>query len=160
MKLFVIIIFFIVGCSSQQTKQDEGLKDEFDKILLVMKTKEIESLYLQFGRSDKVSISSEEKKTEVISYVANKDHSSIDAYVDSTTRKITHITIFYWKNFDNYSALKNRFKDYTWMETKLEDNKKGDVLTDNYLVMVPEARMEFQYDNYAPMRKIMWVYFD
>lgn len=160
MKTFMIMLFFIAGCSIPQTKQNENAKDEFDKILAVMKTKEIESLYQQFGRPDKISTASAVRNTEVISYVANKDHSSLDAYIDNTTRKITHITIFYWKDFDNYSALKKRFADYKWIETKLEDNKKSDALTDTYLVQVPEAHMEFQYDSYAPMRKVMWVYFD
>ena len=57
-------------------------------------------------------------------------------------------------------ALKKRFKDYRWIESKLPDDSKTDVATDLYLVKIPEIGIEFQYDNYVPKRKVMWIYFN
>lgn len=81
-------------------------------------------------------------------------------YLNKETNNLTHLTFFYWKDFDNYTALKERFKSYKWIESKLQDNPKSDILTDSYIVKIPEINMEFQYDNSAPKRKVMWIYFD
>ncbi len=33
-------------------------------------------------------------------------------------------------------------------------------MTDRYLVKVPDIGMKFEYDNLAPKRKVMWIYFE
>lgn len=161
MKMFILALLVIMGCSIQNQKQHRNKPmDEFDKILAVMKTKDVEELYSQFGKPNKTTEAPNDKKIKILSYELNEDHSSIEAYLDQAKRTITHLTLFYWKDFDNYTALKGRFKNYKWIETKLADNPKSDAPTDLYLVKIPEIKMEFQYDNLAPQRKVMWIYFD
>ena len=155
MRSLYILFFLFVSCALKgplETKQDD-----FDKIISVMKTKSTVELVKHYGNPDEISESEKDKDIQIYRY----KNSRIDAYVDKLDRKkISHITIFFFEDFDNYAYLKKRFKDYKWLENKLQDNPKTDVATDLYIVKVPEIRMEFQYDNYAPKRKIMWIYFD
>lgn len=155
MKFLYICLFFFVACSLNSPLSQQ--QDDFDKIIAIMKTKSTAKLFRYYGKPDEVSESEQNKNIQILRY---KD-SMINAYVDkSKDDKISHLTLFYFKDFDNYTALKKRFKDYKWVETKLQDNPKSDVLTDLYLVKIPELNMEFQFDNNSPKRKVMWIYFD
>jgi hypothetical protein len=94
--------------------------DEFDKIISVMKTKSIEDLYYHFGKPDEVALTPDDSNVQIFRY----RNLLVDAYVNKSANKISHLTLFYWKDFDNYTSLKKRFKNFNWVETKLNDNKK------------------------------------
>ena len=150
MKILYIFLFLIISCS--QTKPKAPTEDVFDSIMAVMESRSLEDLYTHFGHPDEVM---EESTPRVLKYQTPL----IDVYLNEKSQ-ISHVTLFYWKDFDNYAALKSRFNKYTWIETKLADNSSGDVLTDLRLVRVPKINMEFQYDNYSPKRKVMWILFE
>lgn len=151
----IFAFFFLISSCAKITPLDQDT-DKFNKIVDVMKTKSPEDLYQHFGKPDEISIESENPDIQILKYKT----SLIDAYLDKQTHKLTHLTLFYWKEVDNYTSLKERFKNYKWIETQIPNNVKSDVLTDLYLVKIPEINMEFQYDNNAPKRKVMWIYFD
>jgi hypothetical protein len=155
MRFLYVFFFLYVACSVKGPIPKQ--QDDFDKIIAIMKTKTTAALIQYYGKPDEISVSEEDKNIQIFRY---KD-SRIDAYVDkSDLKNISHLTIFFFEDYDNYSYLKKRFKDYMWLENKIPDHSKGDVATDLYLVKIPEIRMEFQYDKYAPKRKVMWIYFD
>lgn len=155
---YLIFFLFILGCSSNNSYQDKQV-DEFDRIISIMKTRNSYDLLDLFGPPEKREDSKDDKNVEEFSYKQTSDHSTITAYFNKKDRKISRIWVSFWKDFDNYTYLKKRFKNYQWIEKKLPD-AKGDVLTDLYLVTVPELNMTFEYDNYAPKRKVMWMFFD
>lgn len=154
MKALLISLFLISSCAQINSSKQAG--GEFEKIITVMKSKSSQELYQVFGKPSEVASDSNNTNVSILKYKSPL----INVYLNKGTNKLTHLTYFYWKNFDNYTALKERFKNHKWIETKLQDNSKSDVLTDLYIVKIPEINMEFQYDNYAPKRKIMWIYFD
>ena len=122
-----------------------------------MKTRTTADLVRYYGKPDEISGPEQDKNLQIFRY---KD-SRIDAYVDKSNKdKISHLTFFFFEDFDNYIYLKKRFKNYKWIEEKLPDDKSSHVMTDRYLVKVPEVKMQFEYDNHAPKRKVMWIYFD
>lgn len=155
---FLIFFLFILGCSSSNSYQSKQV-DEFDRIISIMKTRNADDLLEVFGPPDKRESSKDDKNIEEFSYKETLNHSTITAYFNKKDQKITRIWVFFWKDFDNYMYLKNRFKNYQWIEKALPESK-GDVLTDSYSVSVPELRMTFEYDNYTPKRKVMWIFFD
>ena len=120
------------------------------------KEKSLEDLSEAFGKPDEIVEPSQDFEFKIFRYNSTR----IDAYVDIKRNKISHLTLFYFEDVDNYIALKKRFKDYRWIESKLSDDSKTDVATDLYLVKIPEIGIEFQYDNYVPKRKVMWIYFN
>lgn len=153
---FLHICFFLFAACAQIPSQSDNL-DELDKILLVMKSKTTADLVKFFGAPDEVSIPDQNKNMQILRYKLPK----IDAYIDADNKnKISHLTIFFFKDFDNYTYLKKRFKNYKWLEEKLPNDNTSDVATDKYLAKVPEIGMQFEYDNQAPKRKVMWIYFD
>lgn len=122
-----------------------------------MKTKSTEDLIRHYGKPTEISEPEQDINIQILRY---KD-SRIDAYVEKSNKnKISYLTIFFFEDFDNYAYLKKRFKDYKWVEEKLPDDKSGHVMTDRHLVKVPEIGMQFEYDNYVPNRKVMWIYFE
>ncbi len=154
MRLSYLGLLFLVACSFNA---HHSAKDNFDKIIATMKTKSRADLIRYFGKPDETFEPEQSKSFKILRY---KD-SRIDAYVEkSNDNTISHLTIFFFEDFDNYSYLKKRFKNYKWVEEKLPDDKSGHVMTDRYLVKVPELRMQFEYDNYVPKRKVMWIYFE
>lgn len=154
MKIIMTFILFISSCT--HTTSPTQSKDVFDKIIEVMQNKSPKYLYQYFDKPNEVLDDSENLNVKILRY----KEPLIDVYLNSKTNTITHLTLFFWRDLDNYVALKERFKNYKWIETKLPNNSKSDVLTDLYLVKIPEINMEFQYDNNGPKRKVMWIYFD
>lgn len=154
MKALLVSLFLIGSCAQMNSAKQAG--DEFEKIIIVMKSKSSQELYQYFGKPSEVAIDSKNSNVSILKY----KNPLINVYLNKETNSLTHLTFFYWKDFDNYTALKERFKNYKWIESKVQDNPKSDVLTDSYIVKIPEINMEFQYDNNAPKRKIMWIYFD
>lgn len=154
MRIRHILFFLLVSCS--QITSIDTKHDIFDQIISVMREKSLDDLTKTFGTPDEIVEPSKDFEFKIFRYNSN----SIDAYVDIKKNKISHLTLFYFEDVDNYTALKKRFKNYKWIESKLADDPKSDVVTDLYLVKIPEIRMEFQYDNYVPKRKVMWIYFD
>src|SRR5690606_2218074 len=155
MRLLHLCFFLFAACAQIQSDSDQ--LDDIDKVLLVMKTKTTTELVKLFGEPDKISLSDDNKKMKIYRYKKPR----VDAYVYEKNRnKISHLTIFFFKDFDNYTYLKKRFEKYKWLEKKLPDNKSGDVVSDKYLVEIPEIGMQFEYDNHTPKRKVMWIYFD
>lgn len=155
MRLLYICFCLFVACA--QTSSHFDKLDDLDKVILIMKNKTTADLVKFFGAPDEVSIPDQDKKMKILRYKKPK----IDAYVDENDRnRISHLTIFFFKDFDNYTYLKKRFEKYKWLEKKSPDNKSGDVATDKYFVEVPEIGMQFEYDNHVPKRKVMWIYFD
>lgn len=155
MRFLYLCLLLFVACSLNSPHSNS--LDNFDKIIAIMKTKTTEELFRHYGKPDEISEPEQGKDFQILRY---KD-SRIDAYVEQSNKnKISHLTIFFFEDFDNYTYLKKRFKNYKWVETKFPDNPKSDVATDLYLVKLPEIGMEFQYDNYAPKRKVMWIYFE
>ncbi|HXH32405.1 MAG TPA: hypothetical protein VNJ01_16510 [Bacteriovoracaceae bacterium] len=148
--------FLFLVASFTQAVTSKSDKDEFDKIIAIMKTKSPADLRKYFGEPNEKSNEKGKSEVQILRYI----EPLIDAYLNIKENKLSHLTFFYWKDLDNYSALKTRFKNFKWIETKLHDNLKSDVLTDLYLVKVPEINMEFQYDNNAPKRKVMWILFE
>jgi len=154
MKALLISLFLIGSCA--QINSSKQTDDEFEKIIIIMKSKSSQELYQYFGKPSEVASDSKNSNVSILKY----KNPLINVYLNKETNNLTHLTFFYWKDFDNYTALKERFKNYKWIESKLQDNSKSDVLTDSYIVKIPEINMEFQYDNNAPKRKVMWIYFD
>lgn len=152
--LYLCLLLF-VACSLKGPHSNP--LDDFDKIMAIMKTKSTEDLIRSYGKPNEISEPEQDSSIQILRF---KD-SRIDAYVEkSNIKKITHLTIFFFEDFDNYTYLKKRFKDYKWIEEKLPDDKYGHVMTDRYLVKVPDIGMKFEYDNLAPKRKVMWIYFE
>lgn len=143
----------MTSCSTLKLKQG----DEFDNIITIMKSRSPDSLSLYFENEKKTE--KVEMNYRKISYPLTDKHSLIDVFVDLKTNKITRIAVFFWKDFDNYIYLKNRFEKYKWIEEEVEV-KAGDVLSELYKVKVPALGMNFTYDNYAPQRKVMWIFFE
>ena len=155
MRFLYICLLLFVACSL--TSPDSNSLDNFDKIIAIMKTKSTEELFRYYGNPDEISEPEQDKDVRILRY----KNARIDAYVQKSNKNIiSHLTIFFFEDFDNYTYLKKRFKNYKWIEAKLPDNPKSDVATDLYLVKLPEIRMEFQYDNHASKRKVMWIYFE
>lgn len=154
MRVLYVLFFLLISCS--QILSSNSKHDVFDKIIEVMKEKSIEGLSEAFGKPDEIVEPSKDFEFKIFRYNSTR----IDAYIDIKRNKISHLTLFYFEDIDNYIALKKRFKDYQWIESKLSDDSKTDVVTDLYLVKIPEIGMEFQYDNYVPKRKVMWLYFN
>lgn len=154
MRIFLIFLFLAISCS-QMTSSNLN-NDEFSKIIVVMKSKSPIDLYQYFGKPNEILNDAEDSNIQILKY----NNPLIDAYLNKEKNKLSHMTLFYWRDFDNYTALKERFKNYEWVEAKLPDNPKSDVLTDLYIVKIPAINMEFQYDNYAPKRKVMWIFFE
>ena len=152
--LYLCLLLF--AACSLSVPQSSSL-DNFDKIIAIMKTKATAELIRHYGEPDEISEPEQDNNIRVFRY---KD-SRIDAYIEkSNKKKISHLTIFFFEDFDNYAYLKKRFKNYKWIEKKLPDNPRSDVATDLYLVKLPEIGMEFQYDLHAPKRKVMWINFE
>jgi hypothetical protein len=131
--------------------------DDFDKIIEIMKTKSVTALKNQYGTPDEIKVPEQDLAFKIWTYKNER----IDAYIKSSDEKrISHMTLFFFENFDNYSYLKKRFKNFSWIETKLPDDKSGHVMTDRYQVRVPEINMTFEYDQLSPKRKVMWINFE
>lgn len=155
MRFLNLCLLLFISCSLNDFHSSP--RDNFDKIIAIMKTKTTEDLFRFYGDPDEISEDQLDKRTRILRY----KNSRIDVYLEKSHKnKISHLTIFFFEDFDNYTYLRKRFKNYKWIETKLTDNSKSDVVTDLYLVKLPEIGMEFQYDNHAPKRKVMWIYFE
>jgi hypothetical protein len=156
MKLISFCIFILIfSCTSIPSKKG----DEFDVVIEAMKTRSIDTLDLYWGDDKKTEQIVLEKGFKQINYPLTNKHSSIDVFIDLKTNRITRIAVFFWKDFDNYTYLKKRFEKYEWVEKELK-NKPGDVLQEEYRVKISDLGMTFTYDNYAPKRKVMWIFFD
>lgn len=155
MKLAYFLFLFLAACSSKPSFRT--YQDDFDKIIEIVKTKSVANLVKHYGNPDEIKVP--EQDTAYRMWVYKK--SRIDAYVNnSDAERISHLTIFFFEDFDNYVYLKKRFSNFEWVEEKLPDDTSGHVMTDRYLVKVPEIGMKFEYDNHAPKRKVMWIYFE
>lgn len=155
MRYLYLYLLLISSCSINDLRPNSS--DRFDKIISLMKNKTTKNLYQSFGKPDEIAREGKDQILQVLKYKKSK----IDVYLDSTDRnKISHLTIFFFEDMDNYAYLKKRFEKYKWLETKLVDETKSDVATELYLVRIPEIGMRFQYDNLAPKRKVMWIYFE
>jgi hypothetical protein len=155
MRSLYLCMLLFVACSLNGPHSNS--LDNFDKIIAIMKTKSTEELIRYYGKPNEISETDQDKDVRILRY---KD-SRIDAYVEESNKnKISHLTIFFFEDFDNYTYLKKRFKDYKWIEEKLPNSTSGHVMSDRYLVKIPEIKMQFEYDNLAPKRKVMWIYFD
>jgi hypothetical protein len=155
MRYLYLLLLFLAACSLKSPHSKSI--DNFDKIITIMKSKTTKELFRFYGKPDETSEIEHNKNVQILRY---KDP-RIDAYVEKSDKnKISHLTIFFFEDFDNYTYLKNRFQNYKWVEEKISDDKSSHVMTDKYLVKVPEIKMQFEYDNFAPKRKVMWVYFE
>ena len=155
MRIWYIFLLLLTACASKGLQFQP--KDDFDKIISVMKTKMTSELKRFYGEPDEIFQPEQDKSVQILRY----KNSRIDAYIEkSDEKKISHLTIFFFEDYDNYSYLKKRFKNYKWIESKLPDDPKSHIATDLYLVKIPEIKMEFQYDNFAPKRKVMWISFN
>jgi hypothetical protein len=155
MKLLILYLLLITGCAHEQSHSNT--QDQFDKIIKVIKSKSKSDLISVFGEPNEISESKNNKNLNILKY---KDE-RIDVYLDkSPGDKISHITLFYFKDYDNYAALKKRFEKYQWVEEKIPQNKTTHVSVEKYLVKIPEIGMQFEYDNNSPKRKVMWIYFE
>ncbi len=151
-----LYVFFLILFSCTLKPQVDQATDDFSKILEVMKTRSISDLTKFFGEPDDRRDLKLDQSYRILEYKKQR----LDAYVKiSDENKISHITLFFFEDFDNYAYLKKRFKNYKWVETKLSD-PLGDVATDLHQVRIPEIGMKFEYDNLAPKRKVMWIYFE
>lgn len=154
MKLIHVFFLLIFSCSFGHPVASP--KDDFDKIIEIMKTKSVSDLTKFYGKPDEIKVPEQDTSFKILIYKKSR----IDAYIKtSNEKKLSHLTLFFFEDFDNYTFLKKRFRDYKWVEKKISD-PVGDVATDLYLVTIPEIRMKFEYDNYAPKRKVMWIYFE
>ena len=151
-RFLFLSLFLFIGCSQSPVHS----RDDFDKIIAIMRTKSTSDLVNSFGKPDEISNPEHDNKIQILRYKKSR----IDAYVKkSTPDRITHLTLFFWEDFDNYIYLKKRFQKFGWTEKKLPD-PIGDVATDLYQVTIPDIKMSFQYDNNAPKRKVMWISFE
>ena len=154
MKHLYIFFLILFSCSLKPTMDQS--KDDFSKILEVMKTRSVSDLKTFFGEPDETRNQDLDQSYRILEYKRQR----IDAYVKtSDEHKISHMTLFFFEDFDNYAFLKKRFANYKWIEKKLSD-PVGDVATELYEVSIPEIGVKFEYDNLAPKRKVMWIYFE
>ena len=154
MKLIPVLLVLVLSCSF--TQPGVSPKDDFDKILEIMQKKSVAELSKHFGPPDEIRGLEQGSSFKILTYKKSR----IDAYLKTSNEtQLSHLTLFFFEDFDNYTFLKKRFKDYTWVEKKIPD-PVGDVATDLYLVSIPEIKMKFEYDNLAPKRKVMWIYFE
>ena len=74
-----------------------------------MAPKSINDLNKTFGKPDEIVEPTPASKYRILRYTSTR----IDAYINISNNKISHLTLFYFEDFDNYTALKKRFKKYT-----------------------------------------------
>ena len=103
-------------------------------MITVMGPKSINDLNKTFGKPDEIVEPTPDLKYRILRYTSTR----IDGRINISNNKISHLTLFYF-------VLKKRFKNYTWIEEKLPDDKSGHVLTDRYLAKVLEIKMQFEY---------------
>ncbi len=153
MKIYLVILFaFLISCS---TKEKNLIQlDEFDKILKIMKTKKTQSIYELLGKPTKIRQDDRDPGIEIWEF-----DKSIEIHLTKIDKKVRFASMFFFRDFDNYTYLKKRFNNYVWIEKKLKDHV-GDVATDMYSVEVPDLKIYFEYDNYSPKRKVMWIGFE
>lgn len=154
MRFLYISLVLIMSCSQIKPLSKEG--DIFEKIISLMKEKNPTRLNNLFGPPDETIEKDTYSEFKILRYKFKK----IDVYVDKKTNLISHLTLFYYEDLDNYMALKRRFRNYNWVEEKVSTQTGEHSLTDKYLVKISEIGLRFEYDNYAPKRKVMWIYFE
>jgi hypothetical protein len=80
-------------------------------------------------------------------------------FVDRSSKKIKSFSLTFWGNFDAYPYLKNRFKDYKWIETELLIRTDLDYAEEIHRVEIPELGITFEFDNQDPLRRPQSIFF-
>lgn len=159
MNKLILLIFIVLftSCTSSKDHKDKDL-DIFEKIFLVRKTKDLKDLEAYFGKATEIKPCQGDSPFDDYYFSKTEDHPSMDVFVHRKTKKIKSFSVTFWGNFDAYPYLKNRFKDYKWIETPIK-SKAVDVMEEVYKVEIPELGITFEYDNQDPLRRPMWIFF-
>lgn len=152
------IILLIAGCTFSKTKYEKNI-DVFDKILLVKKSRDLTDLETYFGKPQTIELSSGDAAFDDYYFQKTKEHPSLNVFVNRNTKKIYSISLNYGVNFDAYSQLKKRFKDYKWIETELPIRTDLDYAEEIHRVEIPELGITFEYDNQDPLRRPQSIFF-
>ena len=149
-------LFLLVSCTNIISRPNlDG--DEFDLILQAMKEKNPSIIHAKWGPPDTIESFDQEMNEET--YKSEPNHSPIYIRVNKKSGKILWIRLLFWKDFDNYAFLKEKFGNYKWTETPLE-SPMGDVVSEPVHVTIPEIAVSFEYDNHLPQRRVMEVFFE
>lgn len=155
--LFVFIVLF-TGCTFSKNNRDRDL-DIFEKILLVRKTRDLKDLEAYFGKPTEIKPSHGDSSLDDYYFSKTEDHPSMDVFINRNTKKIKSFSLTFWGNFDAYPYLKNRFKDYKWIETELPVRTDLDYAEEIHRVEIPELGITFEYDNQDPLRRPQSIFF-
>ncbi len=151
----LIILLLLISCSTTKEKRN---KDIFDKLLHVQKSHQVETLDSVFGKPTKITIN--RNKEKVYEYRKNNENVRFDVFVTNDEKKVEAIMLYFWKKeFDNYTFLKDRFKDYKWVEVELPF-VKTDVENEPRKVTIPDLGITFEYDNQDPLRRPLHIFFE
>lgn len=157
----LILLFFItilIGCTFSKNARDRDL-DIFEKIFLVRETRDLKDLEAYFGIPSEIKPSQGDPSFDDYYFPKKKDHPSMDVFINRKTKKIKSFSLNFWGNFDAYPYLKNRFKNYKWIETELPIRTDLDYAEEIHRVEIPELGITFEYDNQDPLRRPQSIFF-
>jgi hypothetical protein len=158
-KLFLLIfIVLFASCTFSKVNKGKDL-DIFEKIFLVRKTRDLKELEAYFGKPTEIKPSHGDSSFDDYYFQKTDDHPSMNVFVNRSTKKIKNFSVTFWGDFDAYPFLKNRFKDYKWIETELPARTDLDYAEEIHKVEIPELGINFEYDNQDPLRRPMWIFF-
>jgi hypothetical protein len=158
-KLIVLIsIVFLTGCTFSKDNKGKNL-DIFERIFLVRKTRDLKDLEVYFGKPTEIKPSHGDASSDDYYFSKTDEHPSMDVFVDRSSKKIKSFSLTFWGNFDAYPYLKNRFKDYKWIETELLIRTDLDYAEEIHRVEIPELGITFEFDNQDPLRRPQSIFF-
>ncbi len=158
-KLIVLISFVLfTGCTFSKGSNGKNL-DIFEKVFIVRKTRDLKDLEAYFGKPTEIKQGQGNASSDNYYFSKTDEHPSMDVSVDRNTKKIKSFSLTFWGNFDAYPYLKNRFKNYKWIETELPIRTNLDYAEEIHRVEIPELGISFEYDNQDPIRRPMWIFF-
>ena len=151
-----ILCLLIILCSCSAPGPQVQPLDTIDKLIAIHKTGDVKSLITFFNAPK--TITKQDSDKEVYAFITDgHTDSNLEVLINSQTGKIIGSSLFYWENTDNYNFLKDKFKNYKWIETPIPSNSK-DVLEEKFKVEIPEVGLTFEYDNQDPLRRVMWIF--
>jgi hypothetical protein len=139
----IILIFLAVTLLSCTHKEIDPRKDIIDQLISLRKTNSINDLKAMFGEPEEIK--SDPRVPSEITWFYKKH--LFEVGVSPKTNKILGTALYFWKDFDNYKYLKERFKNYKWEEHKLPTPKGLDYASDLRKVVIPELGITFEYDD-------------
>jgi hypothetical protein len=151
-------IVLLTGCTFSKKNKGKDF-DIFEKIFIVRKTRDLKDLEAYFGKPTEIKPSRGDSSFDNYYFTKTDDHPSMNVFVNRNTKKIKSFSLTFWGNFDAYPYLKNRFKDYKWIEIELPIRSNLDYEEEIHRVEIPELGITFEYDNQDPLRRPQSIFF-